>query len=295
MAQYLPTYVKPPVFTSLPYGLMSVVQLVEDDVDRVHWRNGVQYQPHACEPGLTTVAQCPVVTGFGKFPTTIGVQTIGAQPFTVYSTIRCTPVGNFWEESEERAVAALVRGEARAVENTFWTGAVPVPTGTVIYPHLAANAEVFDSTGEVLLQMPAIEVSLGGPLDMIQGLGLLENDLYECYGGIGVLHAPRSAMTSMFANRLVEKVGTRIVTRGGTPVAFSSSYIGTGPDGSAPAANSTWIYGTGAIFLRRSEIVITSSRPEALNRQINTLQLFAERTYVIGWDCCLFAVEVSLT
>lgn len=295
MAQYLPTYVRPPIVTPLPYGLMSVVQLVEDDIDRVHWRNGVQYQPYACEPGITTVAQCPVVTGFSKFPSTVGVQPKGAQPFTVYATIRCSPVGNFWEESEDRARAALVYGEARALEATFWTGHVTVPTGTTIYPHLAANTTVFDSTGEVLLQQPAIEVSLGGPLDMVQGLGLLENDLYDCYGGIGVIHAPRSAMTSMFANRLVEKVGTRIVTRGGTPVAFSSSYIGTGPDGTPPAANSAWIYGTGAVFLRRSDITITSSRTEALNRQINTLQLFAERTYVIGWDCCLFAVQVSLT
>lgn len=292
MALYLPTYVKAPTVTPLPYGLMSVVQMPTDDVDRVHWRNGVMYQPDACEAAGSTVAQCPVVTGYGKDATTEGVAAKGAQPFTVYASIPCSPVGNYWQEAEARVVAALTNGEARAVEEVFWTGAIDAPSGT-IYPHLAANAAVYDDSGDVLLQTAATTI-VTGAVDIVEAIGYLEGELAECYGGVGVIHAPRAALAHMAANHLIEKSGQTIRTVGGTPVAFGAGYPGTSPAGAAPEAGTTWLYATGAISLRRSDITITSNRVQALDRSVNTLQLYAERTYTIGWDCCLLAMPVSL-
>jgi len=293
MALYLPTYVKAPTVTPLPYGLMSVVQMPTDDVDKTHWRNGVQYQPDACEVALSTTAQCPVVTGYGKVATTEGVQTKGAQPFTVYASISCTPVGNYWEEAEARVIAALTNGEARAVEDVFWTGGIDAPSDTSIYPHLAANAAVYDDSGNVLLQ-PAATVIVTGAVDIVEAVGLLETNLASCYGGVGVIHAPRAALAHMAANHLIEKSGQTIRTVGGTPVAFGAGYPGTSPAGATPASGTAWLYATGAISLRRSDPVITSNRVQGLDRSVNTLQLYAERTYAIGWDCCLLAIPVSL-
>lgn len=293
MALYLPTYVKAPTVTPLPYGLMSVVQMPTDDPDKVHWRNGVMYQPDACEASESTVGQCPVVTGFGKDPTTDGVQAKGAEPFTVYSSITCSPVGNFWEEAEARTVAALTNGEARAVEGVFWTGRVEAPAGTIIYPHLAAATEVFDGTGEVLLQ-PAATVIVTGMVDVVEAIGLLESRLAECYGGVGVIHAPRAALAHLSANFLIEKSGQQIRTVGGTPIAFGGGYPGSSPTGASLPYGEVWFYVTGAISLRRSGITVTSNRVQGLRRDVNTLQLFAERTYAIGWDCCLFGLPVSL-
>lgn len=293
MALYLPTYVKAPTVTPLPYGLMSVVQMPTDDVDKVHWRNGVMYQPDACEAALSTSAQCPVVTGYGKEATSDGVPAKGAQPFTVYASIACTPVGNYWQEAQARVTAALTNGEARAVESVFWTGDIDAPAGETMYPHLAADAEVFDGTGDVLLQ-PAATVIVTGAVDIVEAIGLLEANLAECYGGQGVIHAPRAALAHMAANFLIEKSGQTIRTPGGTAVAFGGGYPGTSPAGATPASGTAWLYATGAISLRRSEITITSNRIQGLNRSVNTLQLYAERTYSIGWDCCLFAIPVSL-
>lgn len=293
MALYLPTYVKAPTVTPLPYGLMSVVQMPTDDDDRVHWKNGIQYQRETCKAAESTIAQCPVVTGFGKTPTVTGVQTKGAQPFTVYASITCSPVGNWWEEAEARTVNALTEGEARAVEQVFWTGQIQHPSGSVIYPHLAANAEVHSGDGIILLQ-PAALTPVTGAVDIVEAVGILESRLGTCYGSVGVIHAPREALAHMSANFLIEKSGQQIRTEGGTLVAFGAGYPGTSPAGVQPPSGTVWLYGTGAITLRRSEITLTSNRVQGLDRSVNTLQLFAERTYVIGWDCCLFAIPVTL-
>lgn len=293
MALYLPPYVKAPTVTPLPYGLMSVVQQPTDDADRVHWRNGVMYQPDACEAAGSTLAQCPVVTGYSKDATTEGVAARGAQAFTVYASITCTPVGNYWEEAEARVIAALTNGEARAVEDVFWTGDIDAPSGETVYPHLAANSAVYDDSGDILLQ-PAATTIVTGAVDIVEAIGLLEGELAECYGGVGVIHAPRAALAHMAANFQIEKSGQIIRTVGGTPVAFGAGYPGTSPAGAAPAAGTAWLYATGAISLRRSEITVTSNRVQGLNRDVNTLQLYAERTYTIGWDCCLLAIPVSL-
>lgn len=294
MVQYLPTYVRAPAFTSLPYGLMSVVQMPLDDTDKVHWRNGVQFQPDVCDAALTTQAQCPVVTGYGKDVTSEGLPTKGAQAFTVYADIECSAPGGFWEDSEARVTAALTNGEARAVEAAFWTGDIETPSGGVLYPHLASNEAVYDDSDIVLLQ-PAATTIVTGAVGIVEGIGRLEAALAECYGGVGIIHAPRAALAHMAANFLIEKTGKQIRTVGGTPVAFGAGYPGTSPAGAAAAAGTGWLYATGAVSLRRSEVTITSDRVAALDRSVNTLRLIAERTYVISWDCCLLAIPVTLT
>lgn len=294
MVLYLPTYVNPPTVTPLPYGLMSVVQL-QNDADNVHWRNGVMFQPDACEPALTTMAQCPVITGYGKDVTTVGVQAKGGLAFTVYADITCSPVGNFWQEAEARIRAALTNGEARAVEHAFWTGEITTPSTDILYPHLASDTEVFDSTGEILLQLAATTLVTGAAVDITTAVGMLEGALGLCYGGVGTLHAPRELFAHAANAYLIKQSGAVTRTYAETPIAFGAGYPGTAPDGSTPPAGTLWMYGTGAIMARRSDIFVTSSRIAALDRNVNTLRLFAERTYQISWDCCLFAVPVSLS
>lgn len=290
MVLYLPTYVRPPNFTPLQYGLLSVAQPV-DDLDP-HWQLGVQFQPDPCDPALITLSQCPVVTGFGKDASSTGIPARGAQPFTLYADTTCSPVG-LWDTAEARATSTFIKGEARALERAFWTGVADTPDGDLVYPHLAADTEVFDSTGMVSLQDVATIVVTG--VDIVEGLGALEGALADCYGGVGAIHAPREALAHFAANYVIRPVGQQLQTFGGIPVAFGAGYDGTGPDGSAAPAGMTWIYATGAISLRRNpEIKITSDRIAGLDRSVNTLQLFAERTYVLGWDCCLLAALVSL-
>lgn len=278
-------YVQAPPYTSLPYGLLSVAVPVPDS-DR-HWRAGVEYQPAPCEAGTAIQEPCPSDVSVVKEPTTTGLRTVGVEPFTVYSWIDCSTVG-FADEAEQILTAAFTNGEARAVENAFWTGGV----GAAINPHLAEDAAIIEGGIEI---QSAAEIVSGGPVHLVEGIGLLEGALADCYGGVGVIHVPRRALTHLVSAGVAHRDGQRYRTAGDTLVAAGAGYPGTGPAGQAPAGNTVWLYATGSVSYRRSEIRLSSDLPAAVDRRVNSVVMVAERTYVIGWDCCHFAVQVQLT
>ena len=70
-------------------------------------------------------------------------------------------------------------------------------------------------------------------------------------------------------------------------------YTGSGPDGAAAAAGTSWIYATGPGFGYRSNVYVSPVR-ESLDRSTNTLHMLAERTYVVGFTCCLLAAHIAL-
>lgn len=291
---FLPGFVSSPSTTGgpLPYGLMSVAQMVSDGSSR--WHTGIQFQGNPCGPAETTIGPCPEsFLNFEKNVTSEGLGARGAETFYAYANIECSPVGGFWEDANARATAALINGEARAVEEVFWTGQIDVPGSVFIHPHLASDDVLSDSTGLVSLQTAATVLVTG--VDIVEGLGILESALADCYNGVGVIHAEREALAHFAANKLLVKNGQRLETWGGVPIAFGAGYTGSGPDGSPPPSGTTWIYATGDVMIRRDpEITLTSDRTAAFDRSVNTLRVFAERAYNIAWDCCHFAVNVSL-
>jgi hypothetical protein len=274
-----------PAFTPRPYGLLSVAQVI-DEVD-VHWENGILTQPEACEPAAMTVGPCPSPPA-DKVPTsTIPVRC--ADPFTVYADISCSPIGvggNGLDGYRDRVVAALTNGEARRVENVFWTGGA----GAVVSPHLAANTPITGSGCVLQTAATVIGPVTGTGVSPCEAVGLLEGALGGCYGGLGVLHIPLWTLSMLVTNYALFKDGPRFRTAAGTPVAVGAGYPGTGADGSAPPAGSAWFYVTGAVQVRRSPIIVPATAPESLNRAKNTMVMVAERTYEIDWDCCHFAV-----
>lgn len=289
-----------PTVSPLPYGLWSVVQEVDDQDP--HWRLGVQFQPDLCDIASSTVADCPLPEEddspeFGKQPTG-RLATVGSNPFTVYAWMDCPPQGGFWEEARARAAAALTQGEMRELERVFWTGQVTHPDETV-YPHLAADAAVFDpdpavdpNALSVQIQQAAV-VPQAGPMDAVEALAVLEQALAECYPGVGVIHMTRGAAIHLAAYGLLVRQGPLLRTLLGTLVAAGGGYPGTAPDGTTPAYPASWMYATGSIQARRSDIFM-STREEALDRGANRMVQIAERTYSLAWDCCLFAAEVHL-
>ena len=58
-------------------------------------------------------------------------------------------------------------------------------------------------------------------------------------------------------------------------------------------AGVTWMYATGSMFVYRGRPVILPIR-DSQDRTDNTVRAIAERTYVLGWDCCHYAVPVSI-
>lgn len=291
--------VDPPTFTPRDVGrLLSVVQ-PRFGVPDPHWRNGVVYSP-TCGGADTTYDPCIAIDEDGdqvpeppaKEPTAAKVKR-GATPVTVRAQMDCNPVG-FWEEAQERAEDALARAEGWQVEQAFWTGVTA--DQTTVFPHLAADAELVDEH-DVVLQQPATIVGGPGAVDVAEGMGVLEQALADCYHGVGVIHVPESLVPVLADAKQIVKDGQRYRTWNGNLVAAGAGYPGTGPDGSAPPAGATWMYATGAIFAYRSQPHVTRAPEdapgEAFDRNSNTVKMHAERTYVLGWDCCLLAVLVE--
>lgn len=282
------TIVDPPAFTPLPYGLWESIQ---HPTPPTHWQQGVTWVDR-CPTGGTTYDECLSVTGTGSPPApgsktdNVAQEFRGATPFTVYTRFDCSPVGI--GEAEAAATDALNRSEARQVEAVFWTG---VAGGqTVAFPHLAADAEVLDADG-IVLQTDASVVVTGA--DAAEGLGLLEAALTECYSGQGVIHVPAEALATLAAWNLVVERDGGLWTMAGHRVIVGTGYANTGPDGTPAPAGSAWVYATGAVFGYRGDVFFTRER-ESFDRAENTMQMIAERTYVIGWECCHLAALISL-
>jgi hypothetical protein len=278
----------PTTFTSLPYGLWDSVQT--PGADGAHWQQGVTWEDR-CPTGDTTYDECLSVTGTGSPPepppktANVVQESRGALPFTVVARFDCSPIG--LGDAQTVAQDALARVEQLQVERAFWTG---VAGGqAVVYPHLAADAETLD--GDIVLQPVATPVVTGA--DIVTALGLLEQELAECYAGKGLIHVPRSVLPTLDAWNLTEVVDGRLVTTAGNVVVAGGGYPGTGPDGAAPADGTTWIYATGAAWGYRSNVFFSQVR-DSLNRSSNTLQMLAERNYLFGFECCLLAAHIVL-
>lgn len=279
----------PTVFTPLSGGLWDSVQTPSPD--GVHWQQGVTWVER-CPTGDTTYDECLAVTGTGAPPeppakTPNVEQTYrGATPVTVIAEFECTPIGV--GEAQNVAQDALARVEQHQLENAFWTGLAA--DQSVVFPHLGADAEVID--GDVVLQPVASPAVTGA--DAAHALGALEQELASCYKGQGLIHVPREALPTLAAWNLVRPGdGGRLVTPNGNLIVAGGGYPGTAPDGTAPADGTTWIYATGAAFGYRSGVYFTQVN-ESLDRTTNTLRMQAERTYLIGFECCLLAAHIVL-
>lgn len=285
--------VDPPAFTPQPYGLMSVVSTVSANTP--HWQNGITWQSRCMSPmGNATYDECIAVTGIGDPPPepsakTENVELIdrGATPFTVYAKFECSTTSV--ADANKIATDALARSETWQVERIFWTGIVD---GKVIaFPHLAATTPLDDAQG-IMIQSAAITVT-GSPVDIATGLGLLEAELADCYNGVGVIHVPIELLPTLDAHGLVKATNGILKTLNGNLVAVGAGYTGSSPAGVAPATGTTWMYATGALMMYRGDVRIAPLN-DSINRANNTVKMIAERTYVLGWDCCHAAVLIDI-
>jgi len=281
--------VDPPAFTLLPYGLWDAVE--QRNPSDTHWQQGVTWVER-CPQGGTTYDECLSVTGTGAPPEppakadNVDQTFRGATPFTVMAEFDCSPVGI--GNAATAAQDALERIEQQQVEAAFWTGTAGGQT--VGFPHLAANAQVLD-VQDIVLQ-PAASVCVTG-VDAAHALGALEGCLADCYAGQGVIHVPRTAQATLDAWGLLHERDGALYTSAGNRVVVGGGYTGSAPDGTAPAAGTVWLYATGALFGYRGDVQFGTPH-DSIDRSSNTMKMIAERSYVLGFECCLLAVQLNL-
>jgi len=277
-------------FTSPSFGLLSPATTQLEALNS-KWKMGLQWQS-VCPDADGTYGECTDPAG-NPLPApkseTWEWLTRGATPVTVYSRADCAPVGE-WGQLSTRNQQALIRSEARELERIFWTGEAEEGSGNITtFPHLAADAAVID--GDDLIQPSATLVS-NVAQEIVIGLGMLEAAMRDCYPGVATIHMPIRLAAIAADHHLIEsRGGVMYTTTVGSKVVIGD-YPGTGPDGTEPAAGQTWMYATGEVFYMREPTPHTFTAVESLDRNVNTLSMIAERTYVIGWDCCLLAIAI---
>lgn len=290
--------VAPPSFVPRRFSLLDAVEWREGEP---HWQAGVQWDNVCADPLDSTYDECvqenavngvtAVVSPTEKSPTSAKTSW-GATPFTVYAEIDCSAVG-FYPDSQELAEQALAQSESFSVERIFETGTLDV-TVNLAMPHLAATVEVVDTSSvrEIVLQQATIVVTGAASCAQV-ALGLLESQFAQCHNGTGIIHVPDVVVPILAeAYLLVERDGA-LWTISGNRVVVGAGYTGNGPNGAA-LAGAAWVYMTPQIFGYRSDVRVFP-RESTIDRSVNTVMAVAERNYLLGYDCCLFAIPVSLT
>jgi hypothetical protein len=265
--------------TPLPHGILGGCATVTDVTD-VHELMGVEWLALGCCPVLDWTDPCldeesPGDESPGSPPTKqfCRPQVEHASPHTIYAGAECSTLGWSYEEARAHAEASLALGEQEAVEAAFWRD------------KLAATA--VDLT-------PA-----AGPVNIAQGVAVLEGCLAESYGGVGTLHVPAGAAALLGCCNLASEdpASGTLRTLAGNCVVIGAGYsaLNTGP-GNVPADPGTaWLYITGPVVIRRGPVDVIPDRPgPSVNIRNNDRRVLVERTYVVATTCTVCAINVSV-
>jgi len=265
------------------YGLFSVAQ--QGNTSDGHWQAGIEWEDTLCGDVYSTLPHCgepspepaPKTADPGPLFRT-------ADPFTLYGSYNCSTGGRRAQDAFDIARARLAAREEQGVELVLWTG---ITVDGTLSSSLATGDDeisVTDVTGS------------GGALDPVTALDLLEEAMGGCVPGAGVIHVPYRAASTLASQFLVAREGDGMYTHTGQSVVFGAGYPGSGPDNDAAADGEAWLFGTGQVTLWRGDPFLTpATLAEAMDRTINDVTVFAERTYAVGFSCCLFAVKMFLS
>lgn len=260
------------------YTLLAAARIV-DDADAagvLRWEAGAEVYGY---PPVTASVWSPCAAG------TLRVKASGQAPgpavfeaFGVYVTDQCWS-GGVWGPGVsdpqarflERARAVLAAVEAAAVERELLTGE------TTANPALADGGGTF----------PAGDT----PTHVVEAFSLLEGVL-AASGRAGMIHCSPQLATVAAGHQLLRPDGPVLRTIVGTVVVPGAGYAPTygspqaRPVGhAAPGAGQEWVFASGPVEVRRSELLIVPERVEqALDRDNNTLVYRAERFYLVDWD-----------
>lgn len=269
-----------------PFGLFSVAP--PQTLDQPFWMaGGVNWEDDLCGDNVIAfLDNCPPATGFTK-PANRVFNFCHADPFQVMESFDCSTGGRAWRSGEAFEIARrrLLVWEQYAVERTFWTGA---SANGAVNPSLAFGNEDCDIEVE--------DVTGASPVNALDSLVILETAMHDIIPNGGVIHVPTSIISYLdnFKN-LIERDGG-YYTRAGNRIVAGAGYTGTGPGGAAPAADTTWIYGTGPVAVYQSNMfTVPDDLSQAVNRSINDITVRAERYFSVAFSCGVFAINVELT
>jgi hypothetical protein len=241
---------------------------------------GVSFKPELCLNG-TLLELCPtepvtktITPGDGP----VTVPTYGIWQGDVCSTNAGRDV---FEETSARVFRALDVNTSYKTEQALWDG-----LGTITDSSALASTAADDINGGAVVGVTT------GMSDMIAALNAVLG------GARGVIHVAQQLVPILDFYGLVFRNGNILQVPGTDHVIVAGTgYSGNGPDGAAPLAGETWIYGTGPVNVLLSSIQVVPEFPaEAIDRSTNSVEVRAERAVAAYFNpCAHIAVNVCLT
>lgn len=274
-----------PKYTPSRYGLLTVVDPITPEDG--HWEGGITWDDDICSNVHSSSEYCPIpISGFTPKIMDRDFQSCCADPFLLYASYDCPPIGKTAKDAFSIAEKRLNIREERELEKTFWTGLTE--DGVQVNPSLSfGNSECGSA--------PIDLTSVSGPVGVVASMAVLESALGDCVPGAGVIHANYGLASFLASNFLITQKEDAWFTVTGQRLAIGAGYPGTGPGNIAATAGTTWLFATGPIAIYRSEIFLTPEKfKEAMDVKLNSVQIYAQRVYAVGWSCCLFAIQVDL-
>lgn len=268
-----------PTAETQPYGLFSVANM--GDLSDHASVFGLEFQSPYCTIPSSYVVNCPPASKSAAL--TGAPTTVTGDPFVVLAGMECGvltggPNGQSPDDYTQWYVINKLKAfEQRLVESVFSRGL----SGQA--PGLSTVA------GTVTVATPTTD-------NLVNAVQALEGAYGAAYGLPGVLHVPLKAMGQLANGHLAERDGSRWVTNTGTRVSIGN-YAGYGPTDVAPAdAAHRWIYLTGpvSVFRQPDSKVFVSPWEESIDKTTNQIRRFAERSYVVTFECVSFAVLANI-
>lgn len=269
------------------YGLLVAAQTTIADGE---WAiDGVSFDPEQCGNSGRVQIECRGNTA--EMDANTRPTSVTADPFLVYASDRCSPFGFAAADYVARATRQLEATQSYEVAGEFWDGTL----------RDAADAEDAITDNPALIDATSDTVTNGESSPTV-ALAALEQGLAECSRGRrGMIHATPQVLVHWIAAQAVRIEGGQLISPMGNIVVADAGYSGDGPGGTA-AGDTQWAYATGMISIRLSTPIITPrSIADAqelagrLNRDDNTIDVYAQRVALVQWDeCCHLAAEIDL-
>lgn len=258
---------------------------------RERWIGGVEVYPYPPHTGdeWNTCGVSTLTSGVKSFgDEDAGFENPQFEAFTVYVAETCKSY-RVWnaDDFKARATAVLAAVESSLVGRQLMAG-----EASPLSPHLNDGFGTFPNGDTATNPNNA--------------LAILENEI-GLTGRMGVVHCSPGYATALRDRFQVDNRTGVIRTINGTPVIPDYGYANTSNskphDHAAPTDTQEWIYATGPIDIRRSEIfTLPETVEEALDRgatggattgRSNTYTYRAERYYIATWDTVLQAAVLT--
>jgi hypothetical protein len=248
----------------------------ENCVEVTPWEPDCEYWPTAESDGRKGAAAA-------KSDPATNELTYNIAPVVLETAFECKAHGFLSVDYRGRARRQMEAATSKGMESELATGALN-QAGSAINPYLedAGSVTVLES---------------GSTFSPQDAMLLLGQALSNCgHGGKGMIHAPTIWVDKLLdeGSANIKEVGNRLVTVGrGDTIVSGTGYPGRGPGGSAPATGRCYVYATGPVQYRLSDVIVfPDTMSEALDRAKNEVEYRAERMVAMNFDpCCHFVVE----